>query len=300
MDIRLSILVSPLPRVLLSPSPKPAEAPPYPTELRHRPSREYSIYNHPPSQLISSYPASLHNTGIRPGQAIIYLRETMITLLQPYNIYNLNASFKREQIHDLSTNNALIQYLKDKGIYFKINIIFNIPLLHIITTSRAKGTHAYIERYLRGKESRGDLYSLWLYIKAVSISLPLRPYIGSFTRAMGLPYTHIYNIKRATRGLIPSDFHEHYRQRIGYTRTLITSQIPIIMVLITALIPASIPLTAIYAPTISHTELRPQPLRQLLLDRPEILKEHSNEEIIEEFNTLQDKFNTNNTKRYIL
>jgi hypothetical protein len=44
------------------------------------------------------------------------------TLLQPYDLYNLNASFKREQKHGLSANDALIQYLKDKEIHFKINI----------------------------------------------------------------------------------------------------------------------------------------------------------------------------------
>jgi len=44
------------------------------------------------------------------------------TPLQPYDIYNLNASFKREQRHGLSTNDALLQHLKDKGIHFKINI----------------------------------------------------------------------------------------------------------------------------------------------------------------------------------
>ena len=44
------------------------------------------------------------------------------TPLQPYDIYNLNASFKREQRHGLSANDALIQHLKDKGIHFTINI----------------------------------------------------------------------------------------------------------------------------------------------------------------------------------
>jgi hypothetical protein len=48
-----------------------------------------------------------------------------ITPLQPYDIYNLNASFKREQRHGLSANDALIQHLKDKGIHYKINILEN-------------------------------------------------------------------------------------------------------------------------------------------------------------------------------
>lgn len=43
------------------------------------------------------------------------------TPLQPWDIYNLNASFKREQRHGLSVNNALIQHLKDHKIHFKIN-----------------------------------------------------------------------------------------------------------------------------------------------------------------------------------
>ena len=50
-----------------------------------------------------------------------YLRQTTTVPLQPYDIYNLNASFKREQRHGLSANDALIQHLKDKQIHFKIN-----------------------------------------------------------------------------------------------------------------------------------------------------------------------------------
>ncbi|KAH8758507.1 hypothetical protein F5882DRAFT_306994, partial [Hyaloscypha sp. PMI_1271] len=50
------------------------------------------------------------------------------------DIYNLNASFKREQIYGLSTNNTLIQYLKDKGIYFKINIIVKNRTYYLFIT----------------------------------------------------------------------------------------------------------------------------------------------------------------------
>jgi hypothetical protein len=121
-------------------------------ELRHRPSAEYSIHNHPPSQSISSHPAhrqlaqaeinqarSLHSagkssilcpliqrsntsTGIKPGQAITYLRNMTTTPLQPYDIYNLNASFKREQRHGLLANDALITHLKNNNIHFKIDL----------------------------------------------------------------------------------------------------------------------------------------------------------------------------------
>jgi MULE transposase-like protein len=42
------------------------------------------------------------------------------------------------------------------------------------------------------------------------VSLPLQPCTGSFTRSMGLPCAHICDIKKATGGLIPSDFHKHW------------------------------------------------------------------------------------------
>jgi hypothetical protein len=133
-------------------------------EVRHRPGTIYSIHNHPPSQSTSSHPAhrrlapaeidqarSLHDagksnilyieikranisTGSKPGQAITYLRETTTTPLQPYDIYNLNASFKREQRRGLSANDALIQHLKDKGIHFKINITVQNQTRHLFIT----------------------------------------------------------------------------------------------------------------------------------------------------------------------
>jgi hypothetical protein len=40
----------------------------------------------------------------------------------------------------------------------------------IRVTSRAEGAHAYIKRYLGGKKSKGDLYSLWLHIEAAVIN----------------------------------------------------------------------------------------------------------------------------------
>jgi hypothetical protein len=51
--------------------------------------------------------------GIKSGQALTYLREITTTPLQLYDIYNLNASFKREQRRGLSANDTLIQHLID-------------------------------------------------------------------------------------------------------------------------------------------------------------------------------------------
>jgi hypothetical protein len=53
------------------------------------------------------------------------------TPLQPYDIYNLNASFKREQRRGLSANDALIQHLKDHKIHFKINITADNRTQHL-------------------------------------------------------------------------------------------------------------------------------------------------------------------------
>ena len=54
-------------------------------------------------------------------------------------------------------------------------------------------------------------HALWLVQRHLElISLPLQPCTGSFTRSMGLPCAHICNIRRATGGLVPSDFHEHW------------------------------------------------------------------------------------------
>ena len=60
-------------------------------ELRHRPGTAYSVHNHPPSQSASSHPIhcklaqpeinqarSLYTAGIKPAQAITYLRQTSL------------------------------------------------------------------------------------------------------------------------------------------------------------------------------------------------------------------------------
>jgi hypothetical protein len=113
-------------------------------ELRHRPGIEYSVHNHSPSQSASSHPThrkleqakinearSLYTAGVQPAQAITYLRQTTSIPLQPYDIYNLNASFRREQRHGLSANDALIQHLKDKKIHFKIDITAENRTCHL-------------------------------------------------------------------------------------------------------------------------------------------------------------------------
>ncbi|RKF66875.1 PKS-NRPS hybrid synthetase, partial [Golovinomyces cichoracearum] len=59
--------------------------------------------------------------GVKPGQTITYLRQITTNPTQPYDIYNLNASFRRKQRHGLSANDALLRHFKDKRVHFKIN-----------------------------------------------------------------------------------------------------------------------------------------------------------------------------------
>ncbi len=60
--------------------------------------------------------------GIKPRDTITLLRQTTTTAFQPYDIYNLNASFQRERLQGLSANDALIRHLTDKGIHHKIQL----------------------------------------------------------------------------------------------------------------------------------------------------------------------------------
>ncbi len=63
-----------------------------------------------------------------------YLRNTTVTPLQLYDIYNLNTSFKREQRYRLSANDALIQYLKNNKIHFKLNVTLENRVRHLFIT----------------------------------------------------------------------------------------------------------------------------------------------------------------------
>ena len=49
-----------------------------------------------------------------------YFRQTSEKRFLPYDFYNLFASFKREIRHGLSSTDALIEDLQERGIYYKI------------------------------------------------------------------------------------------------------------------------------------------------------------------------------------
>ncbi|RKF54481.1 hypothetical protein GcM3_208043, partial [Golovinomyces cichoracearum] len=126
-------------------------------ELRHRPGIEYSIHNHPPSQSISSHPAhrklaqaeinqarSLHSAGVKPGQTITYLRQITTNPIQPYDIYNSNASCKNVILVDNT---------------YKTNK-FDMPLLHIIGITSSGMTFSIGFCFLPG-ETKEDF--IWAF-----------------------------------------------------------------------------------------------------------------------------------------
>ena len=47
------------------------------------------------------------------------------THLHPYDIYNLNASFKRKQRHGLSVNDALVRHLEEREIHNSVNTAYD-------------------------------------------------------------------------------------------------------------------------------------------------------------------------------
>ena len=68
--------------------------------------------------------------GIKPRDTITRLRQTT-TAFQPYDIYNLHASFQRERLQGLSANDALIRHLTDKGIHYKIQVTAENRIQHL-------------------------------------------------------------------------------------------------------------------------------------------------------------------------
>jgi hypothetical protein len=98
-------------------------------EVRYR-SADFSTHNHPPSQNPAAHPSHRHlsiqaqNTaqtlflaGIQPRQSLTYLRNMAPeTPLLPRDLYNFNASLRRDLRQGHSPTEALIQHLQDDGI----------------------------------------------------------------------------------------------------------------------------------------------------------------------------------------
>ena len=106
------------------------------------------------------------------------------TLLQPYDIYNLNASFKREQRYGLSANDALIKHLKDSRIHFKINITPENRTRHLFI--------AYPES-IQLAQANQDVVLVDNTYKTNKFDMPLLHLIGKYLLPDTKLYTNLFN-----------------------------------------------------------------------------------------------------------
>jgi hypothetical protein len=120
-------------------------------ELRHRPDAKFCSHNHPPSQSSTSHPShrrpnqeTIHQQNIlrqttsnqpyfyyypiancvemNPRQQLAWVDVNSTSELLPSDIYNLNANFQRNKLHGLSSTNALVKDLSDRGIHHAIKV----------------------------------------------------------------------------------------------------------------------------------------------------------------------------------
>jgi hypothetical protein len=118
-------------------------------EIRHRPDPQFAVHNHLPSLaaaahyqhrrfdtdekdiarqlfdagkgiLIIELNNLLIEIGITPAKAMTYFRQNSEKQFLPYDFYNLYASLRRDIRRGLSSTDALIEDLKERGIYQKI------------------------------------------------------------------------------------------------------------------------------------------------------------------------------------
>jgi hypothetical protein len=99
-------------------------------ELKYRLEAQYNTYNHLPSQSPSAHPSHRHLSiqakdtaqsfflaGIQPRQTLSFMyRSDPLTLVQPRDLYNQNAAFRREIRQGKSSTEALVQHLQEGGI----------------------------------------------------------------------------------------------------------------------------------------------------------------------------------------
>ena len=103
-------------------------------ELKYPPEVQYNTHNHLPSQSPSAHPShryisiqtkniaqSFFLAGIQPQQTPTFIRQVdSTTLVQPRDIYNQNAAFRRDIQQGKSATEALIQHLQKSGIKHSI------------------------------------------------------------------------------------------------------------------------------------------------------------------------------------
>jgi hypothetical protein len=153
-------------------------------ELKYRPEPQYNIHNHLPSQSPISHPSHRHlstevkniaqtffSAGIQPRQTLTFLRQAdPSTLIQPRDLYNQNAAFRREIQQGKSSTEALIQHLQESGIKHSI--------LKDPQTRRLKGLFIACPESIEYLQSHHDVLLIDNTYKTNRFGLPLMDVIG--------------------------------------------------------------------------------------------------------------------------
>ena len=109
-----------------------------------------------------------------------YFRQYTTTPLPSYDIYNLNASFRREQLYGLSANDALLQYLKEKGIHFTIQVTPQNQTKHLFI--------AYPDS-IRLAETNQDVVLVDSTYKTNKFDMPLLHMLGKLVYGYSISFT---------------------------------------------------------------------------------------------------------------
>lgn len=178
-------------------------------------------YSVPKTQQCIAY---LQKEWLKPGQ-----RERLVAAwASQYMHFGIRVTSRAEGAHAY-----IKRYLggkKTKGDLYSSWLLIEAAIINQIT---AVSTRISIQQDRAPLNIDKKLYQgcfgviTWYALRLVqrhleSVSLPLKPCTGSFTRAMGLPCAHICDIKKDTGGLTPTDFHEHwYWERKSVLRPLL-------------------------------------------------------------------------------
>jgi hypothetical protein len=153
-------------------------------ELKYRPEAQYNTHNHLPSQSPISHPSHRHlstevkniaqsflSAGIRPRQTLTFLRQSdPTTLIQPRDLYNQNAAFRRDIQQGKSTTEALIQHLQESGTKHSI--------LKDPETRRLKGLFIACPESIEYLRNHHDVLLIDNTYKTNRFGLPLMDIVG--------------------------------------------------------------------------------------------------------------------------
>jgi hypothetical protein len=153
-------------------------------ELKYRPEAQYNIHNHLPSQSPTAHPSHRHlsiqtktiaesffKAGIQPRQTLTFLQQAdPTTLIQPRDLYNQNAAFRRQIQQGKSSTEALIQHLQESGIKHSI--------LKDPETRRLKGLFIACPESIEYLQSHHDVLLIDNTYKTNRFELPLMDIIG--------------------------------------------------------------------------------------------------------------------------